>query len=165
MIKKSLIFTKKFVIHAFLKENSINYQVNTKGVLGMIVRNYAGGVVFSEDKVLLFKNENDKWMLPREKLSEGELSNEVALNKIQKESGVSAQIISTVGHTNYDYYAVSRQKPFCNKITWYIMKSQNEKDNEKCTSFFKIDEAMKLIDENQEKSLINLSFKKYKELE
>ncbi|MDQ2086348.1 NUDIX domain-containing protein [Herbivorax sp. ANBcel31] len=122
----------------------------------MIVRNYAGGVVFSGDKVLLEKNEKDKWMLPRGKISDGELSNEVVKKKVEEESGVSAEFVSTAGHTNYEYCPDSRQNPFCNKTTWYIMKSQKENEN-----FFKVDEAMKLIEENQEKSLINLSFKKY----
>ena len=37
----------------------------------MIVRNYAGGVVFSGDRVLLSKNEKDKWMLPKVRLATG----------------------------------------------------------------------------------------------
>ncbi|NLI58866.1 MAG: NUDIX hydrolase [Clostridium sp.] len=121
----------------------------------MIVRNYAGGVVFSGDRVLLSKNEKDKWMLPKSKISNGELSNEVVKRKM-KESGVLAEFVSTAGYTNYEYFSNPHQKPFCNKITWYIMKAQKENEN-----FFKIDEAMKLIEESQEKSLINLSFKKY----
>lgn len=121
----------------------------------MIVRSYAGGVVFSGDKVLLSKNEKDKWMLPRSKISKGELSNEVVKRKMQ-ESGVLAEFVSTAGYTNYEYSSNPRQKPFCNKITWYIMKAQKQNEN-----FFKIDEAMKLIEKNEERSLINLSFKKY----
>ncbi|HHX17748.1 MAG TPA: NUDIX hydrolase [Clostridium sp.] len=121
----------------------------------MIVRNYAGGVVFSGDRVLLSKNEKDKWILPRSKISKGELSNEVVKRKIE-ESGILAEFVSTAGYTNYEYSSNPRQKPFCNKTTWYIMKAQKQNEN-----FFKIDEAMKLIEENQEKSLINLSFKKY----
>lgn len=121
----------------------------------MIVRNYAGGVVFSGDRVLLSKNEKDKWMLPKSKISNGELSNEVVKRKM-KESGVLAEFVSTAGYTNYEYFSNPHQKPFCNKITWYIMKAQKQNEN-----FFKIDEAMKLIEESQEKSLINLSFKKY----
>ena len=121
----------------------------------MIVRNYAGGVVFSGDRVLLSKNEKDKWMLPKSKISNGELSNEVVKRKM-KESGVLAEFVSTAGYTNYEYFSNPHQKPFCNKITWYIMKAQKENEN-----FFKIDEAMKLIEESQEMSLINLSFKKY----
>ena len=121
----------------------------------MIVRNYAGGVVFSGDRVLLSKNEKDKWILPRSKISKGELSNEVVKRKIE-ESGILAEFVSTAGYTNYEYSSNPRQKPFCNKTTWYIMKAQKQNEN-----FFKIDEAMKLIEENQEKPLINLSFKKY----
>jgi hypothetical protein len=93
--------------------------------------------------------------LPKSKISNGELSNEVVKRKM-KESGVLAEFVSTAGYTNYEYFSNPHQKPFCNKITWYIMKAQKENEN-----FFKIDEAMKLIEESQEKSLINLSFKKY----
>ncbi|AUG58802.1 NUDIX hydrolase [Acetivibrio saccincola] len=121
----------------------------------MIVRNYAGGVVFSGDRVLLSKGEGGKWMLPRSKISKGQLSNEVVKKKME-ESGILAEFVSTAGYTNYEYSSNPRQKPFCDKITWYIMKAQKQNDN-----FYKIDEAMKLIEENQEKSLINLSFKKY----
>ena len=119
----------------------------------MIVRNYAGGVVFSGDRVLLSKGEGGKWMLPRSKISKGQLSNEVVKKKME-ESGILAEFVSTAGYTNYEYSSNPRQKPFCDKITWYIMKAQKQNDN-----FYKIDEAMKLIEENQEKSLINLSFK------
>ncbi|NLD48153.1 MAG: NUDIX domain-containing protein [Clostridiaceae bacterium] len=135
----------------------------------MLVRNFAGGVVFSGDKVLLTKNEKDEWVLPRELMHNGELSNEVALKKIRDESGVKVQIISSSGDTNYEYYPATRQKTFCNKTTWYIMKSlnENETQQETCSSkfvnFFNVDEAMNIIGKNQDKSLINLSFKKYKE--
>lgn len=146
-----------------------------KGVLTMLVRNFAGGVVFSGDKVLLVKNEKDEWVLPRKLIHNGELSNEVALKKIRDESGVGVQIISSSGDTNYEYYPATRQKTFCNKTTWYIMKSlnenkplnENENRQEACSSkfadFFNVDEAMNIIRQNQDKSLINLSFKKYKE--
>lgn len=152
-----------------------------KGVLTMLVRNFAGGVVFSGDKVLLVKNEKDEWVLPREFIHNGELSNEVALKKIRDESGIGVQIISSSGDTNYEYYPATRQKTFCNKTTWYIMKSLNENkhfnenkplnENEsrqeayssKFADFFNVDEAMNIIRQNQDKSLINLSFKKYKE--
>lgn len=121
----------------------------------MIIRKYAGGVVFSGDKVLLSKDEKDKWMLPRGKVGNGELSNEVVKRKLE-ESGVLVEFVSNTGHTNYKYCSNPRQNPFCDKITWYIMKAQQQNDN-----FFKIDEAMKLIEGNEEKSLINLFFKKY----
>ncbi|MFZ5989150.1 MAG: NUDIX domain-containing protein [Bacillota bacterium] len=136
----------------------------------MLVRNFVGGVVFSGDKVLLVKNDKNEWVLPREMMHDGELANEVALKKIREESGVPAEIVSPAGQTNYECSCITRQSPFCNKTTWYIMKSLNESENLpedknlKCGSFVKVEEAINLIEPNQDKSLINLSFRKYREL-
>lgn len=141
-----------------------------KGVFIVLVRNYAGGLVFADDKVLLLKNERDEWVLPREILHNGEQSNEVALKKIREQSGVMAEIVSAAGLTNYECPLVNQQRSFLNRITWYIMKSHNDNVNVKHDknpvdgSFFKIEDAMKIIKYNTDKSLINLSFKKFKEM-
>lgn len=139
-----------------------------KGVFAMLVKSFTGGVVFSGDKVLLLRN-GDDWVLPREKLHNGELPNEVALKKISQESGVQAEIVSNVGQTSYECFSSTRQTPFLNKITWYIMKSQQDKvceeKNKKDSAFVNIDEAMNLMKYNQDKSLVNLSFLKYREME
>ncbi|NLL06735.1 MAG: NUDIX domain-containing protein [Clostridiaceae bacterium] len=134
----------------------------------MLVKSFTGGVVFSGNKVLLRKNE-DGWVLPREQLNSGELPNEVALKRISQESGISAEIVSNDGQTSYEYFSTTRQTPFLNKITWYVMKSQNdeikeEKDSKK-SAFVNIDEAMNIMKYNQDKSLVNLSFIKYREME
>jgi len=142
-----------------------------KGVFIMLVRSYVGGVVFSGDKVLLLRNEKDEWVLPRTVMQDGEIPNEVAVKKIGEGSGIAAEIVCTAGQTNYEFSSVTRQKPFCNKTTWYIMKSLNEnlnevrkKDNKpERICFFKVDKAMDIISSNQDKSLVNLSFKKYRE--
>ncbi|WP_010681047.1 NUDIX domain-containing protein [Acetivibrio cellulolyticus] len=137
-----------------------------KGVFAMLVKSFTGGVVFSGDKVLLLKN-GDDWVLPREVLHNGELPNEVALEKITRESGVQAEIVSTVGQTSYECFSTSRQTPFLNKITWYIMKSQNDKVIEEKGNqdsvFVNIDEAMNMMKYSQDKSLVNLSFTKFRE--
>ncbi|AEV70435.1 NUDIX hydrolase [Acetivibrio clariflavus] len=136
----------------------------------MLVRSFAGGVVFSGNKVLLRKCE-DGWVLPREQLRDGELPNEVALNKISQESGIQAEIISNAGQTSYEctYFPMTRQTPFLNKVTWYIMKSRNDKVNEENiknnSAFVNVEEAMNLMKYNQDKSLVNLSFTKYKQME
>jgi hypothetical protein len=141
-----------------------------KGVFIMLVRSFAGGVVFSGDRVLLIKNEKDEWRLPRGKMRDGELPSEVALKKIKENSGVQAEIISADGQTNYEYYPVTQRNLYCNKITWYIMKSLNENDNTlksnnlESGSFFKIDEAMNMIGYSHDRSLLNLSFRKFKQL-
>ena len=137
----------------------------------MLVRNCAGGVVFYDNKVFLLKNEKGEWVLPKGVMRNGDLSNEVALKKVQEEAGISAEIISTAGRTNYEFFSVSRQRPVCNKITWYIMKSPDSNykvsEEEKFTDggFFNIDEAMSRITYSQDKSLLNLSYGKFKEID
>jgi 8-oxo-dGTP pyrophosphatase MutT (NUDIX family) len=136
----------------------------------MLVRNCAGGVVFCGDKVFLLKNEKGEWVLPKGVMRNGDLSNEVALKRVKEEAGISAEIISTAGRTNYEFFSVTRQRPVCNKITWYIMKSPDEKyginEEEKFTGggFFDIDEAMRMVTYSQDKSLLNLSFQKFRDL-
>ncbi|HHV28392.1 NUDIX domain-containing protein [Acetivibrio mesophilus] len=135
----------------------------------MLMRSFAGGVVFSGDKVLLLKNERDEWVLPREVMHDGELSSEVALRKIREESGILPEIVFTAGQTNYEFSSTTCKKPFCNKTTWYIMESLNEENKiEKSRtgfmSFVKIDEAMNLINSGYDKSLVSLAYKKYREM-
>ena len=136
----------------------------------MLVRNCAGGVVFSGEKVLLLKNEKGEWVFPKGVIRPGDLSNEVAVRRVREEAGVTAEIISTAGNTSYEFFSVTRQKPVCNKITWYIMKSPSEdykiseEDKFLDGGFFKIDDALGLITYSQDKSLLHLSYLRYKEL-
>ena len=136
----------------------------------MLVRNCAGGVVFLGDKVFLLKNEKDEWVLPKGVIRTGEFSDEVAIRRVKEEAGIDAQIISTAGNTNYEFFSVTRQRPVCDKITWYIMKSQNDKyevnkeDNFSDGGFFTLEEALEKVTYSQDKSLICLSFNKYREI-
>ena len=92
----------------------------------MLVRNYVGGVVFSGDSVLLLKNEQGEWRLPRKAIRKGENPNEVAVKKIEEGLGIATEIAYTAGQTNYEFSSLTRQKPFWNKTTWYVMKPLNE---------------------------------------
>jgi 8-oxo-dGTP pyrophosphatase MutT (NUDIX family) len=136
----------------------------------MLVRNCAGGIVFCGNKVFLLKNEKDEWVFPKGVIRSGDLSSEVALKRVKEEADIASEIVSTAGHTNYEFFSVTRQKPVCNKIIWYIMKSNNLyykiNEDEKFTDagYFEIDEAMKLVTYSQDKALLNLSFRKFKEL-
>ena len=111
------------------------------------------------NKVFLLKNEKGEWVFPKGVVRK-ELPNEVALRRIKEEGDIASEIISTAGHTNYEFFSVTRQKPVCNKITWYIMKSNNLyykiNDLEKFTDagYFDIEEAMKLVTYSQDKSLL-----------
>ncbi|NMA34263.1 MAG: NUDIX hydrolase [Clostridiaceae bacterium] len=136
----------------------------------MLVRNCAGGVVFCGNKVFLLKNEKGEWVFPKGIVRRGELPNEVALARVKDEGSIEAEIISTAGHTNYEFFSVTRQKPVCNKIIWYIMRSENlqykikEQDKFVDAGYFDVDEAMKLVTYSQDKALLNLSYRKYKDI-
>lgn len=134
----------------------------------MIVRNCAGGVVFSGEKVFLLKNEKGEWVLPKGVIKSGDYPDEVAKKRVKDEAGINAEIITTAGNTNYEFFSVTRQRPVCNKITWFIMKSLDDKyeinkeENFSEGGYFTIDEALEKITYSQDKSLITVSFSKYK---
>lgn len=136
----------------------------------MLVRNCAGGLVFCGNKVFLLRNEKGEWVFPKGVVRNGELPNEVALARVKAEGGITAEIISTAGHTNYEFYSVTRQKPVCNKIIWYIMRTDslqyeiNEHEKFVDGGYFDIDEAMKLVTYSQDKALLNLSYRKYRDI-
>lgn len=135
----------------------------------MLIRNCAGGLVFQDDRVLLTRDEKGNWGFPKGVVRNGELSHETALEKVRRATGVKAEIISTAGLTNYEVFSVTRQKPMCDKTTWYIMKSLDGSQNdyeEGLTGggFFNVEEAMKIIQCNQNRALLRLSHSKYRDL-
>lgn len=136
----------------------------------MLVRNCSGGVVFYQDKVLLLMNEKHEWVFPKGVIRSGDFPDEIALRRVQQEAGVKAKIVSTAGRTNYEFYSISRQRPVCNRITWYIMEAKedtfqfNQSLGFRDGGFFPVEEAINLITYSQDKSLMMLSYQKYKEL-
>lgn len=135
----------------------------------MIFRNCAGGVVFFGDKVFLLQNEKQEWVLPKGIIRSGMLAHEVAVSRVKIECGIDAEIISTAGATSYEFYSLTRKKPVCNEITWYIMGANNDEYSiNKHESFigggyFDVEEAGKLITYSQDKSLVRVSYDKYKQ--
>ena len=135
----------------------------------MIVRNCAGGVVFSGDEVLILKNDNGQWVLPKGKIRNGLLPTETAIGRVEYEAGVNANIVSTVGETNYEFFSLSRKQEVYNRIIWYVMEATDSsydirlEEGFKEGGFYPIDEALGMITHNQDKSLVNLSYKKYLE--
>lgn len=136
----------------------------------MLIRNCAGGVVFDKDKVFLLKNEKGEWVLPKGVIRNDDLPHEVAVRRVKEETGISAEIISPAGQTNYEFFSFTRKRPVCNRITWYIMKSLNsdyavDKNGDfQDGSYFDIDEALERITYSQDKALVRLSYEKYKEM-
>lgn len=136
----------------------------------MLIRNCAGGVVFNGEKVFLLKNEKDEWVLPKGIIRNGDLPYEVAARRVMQETGIAADIVSTAGQTNYEFFSFTRKKPVCNRITWYIMKALDSSYNISKDegfregSYFTLDEALEKITYSQDKALVRLSYEKFKEM-
>ena len=136
----------------------------------MQVRNCSGGVVFSGDRVLLLMNDKHEWVFPKGVIRSGDFPDEVAVRRVQFEGNIKARIVSSAGRTNYEFYSISRQRPVCNKIVWYIMTTEqdtataNEALGFLDAGFFPIEDAMDKVTYSQDKSLLMLSYQKYKEL-
>ncbi|SMP49900.1 NUDIX hydrolase [Anoxynatronum buryatiense] len=136
----------------------------------MIVRNCAGGVVFYANQVFILKNDKDEWVLPKGKIRNDEPAADTAYNRIDIEAGLEAEILSTAGETCYEFFSVTRKQPVCNQIVWYIMNAKSKEFQVNTTEgfvdggFYPIDEAIDKITYSQDRSLISLSYRKYKEM-
>lgn len=134
----------------------------------MIVRHCAGGVVFYANKVLVIKNDRGEWTLPKGKILNGELKTECAKLSVKQETGVDGSVLGVAGDSMYEFFSRSRQQQVCNSVTWYIMETSDtscvlNKELLDC-GFFKVKDAIEKLTHKKEKSLVEISYKKYKEL-
>jgi len=133
----------------------------------MLIRNCAGGIVFHDHKVLILKNEKNEWVFPKGVIRTDDSTETVAKCRVLLEAGVDADIVSTAGMTNYEFYSVSRQRPVCNRITWFVMEAEDDKctpnpvQNFSDGGFFPIDKAVSMITYSQDKSLLMVSYQHY----
>jgi len=134
----------------------------------MIVRRCAGGVVFYANKVLLLKNDRGEWTLPKGKISGGGLPFESAVERVKHESGITAYMVDIAGDTMYEFFSRSRQQEVCNAVMWYVMEAEDTK----CVlapefsegGFYKLKDALGMLTHSKEKALVEISYKKYKDL-
>ena len=136
----------------------------------MIIRNCAGGLVFTGDKVLLIRNDKHEWSFPKGVVAQGASVKASAVSRIEVETGVVSKILAPAGKTNYEFYSITRTKPVHNNISWFVMSSESEETRpnneagvEEC-GFFPVEEALDMITYSQDKSLLMMGFQKYKEL-
>ncbi len=134
----------------------------------MIVRHCAGGVVFQANKVFLVRNDKGEWTLPKGKINDGEFKYESASMRVKEETGLDVNVLEAAGDTMYEFYSQTREQQVCNAVTWYIMDT---KDQEYIISeefieggFYRVKDAIGLLSHSKEISLVEISFKKYKEL-
>lgn len=134
----------------------------------MILRRCAGGIVFYANKVLIIKNDKGEWTIPKGKISDSDIPSEVAPIKVKEEVEVEAKVLDMAGDTMYEFYSRSRQQKVCNAIMWYIMETNNtvyniNDENIVEAGFFKVKDAIDMLTHNREKSLVDISYRKYKD--
>ncbi len=133
----------------------------------MQVRDCAGGVVFCGEKVFLLKNEKGEWELPKGVIRNDTSPENTAILSVLKEGGVHADIVESAGRTYYEFFSVTRQRPVCNRVAWYVMSAESEicfiGEPEKMldAGFYQVAEALEMITYSQDRVLLAQSFKKY----
>lgn len=136
----------------------------------MLFRECAGGIIFHGDKVFLLQNEKGEWCFPKGVLKNGNASATVAVTRAKEEAGINADILSAVGETSYEFYSLTRHAPVCNRIIWFLMQSDSEnfKVNDdlgfKDGGYYNIIDAFDKVTYSQDKSLLNIAYRKLKEL-
>ena len=136
----------------------------------MLIRNCAGGVVFWEDSVLILKNEKGEWSFPKGVIKNERTPNEVAIARVRYESGVKADIVSSVGETSYEFFSTTRRRPVCNRINWFVMEAEkpevsiNKMEGFTDGGFYNYYDALEMITYSQDKSLLKYAYNKYLEV-
>ena len=136
----------------------------------MLLRDCAGGVIFFEDKVFLFLNEKNEWVMPKGLIQENENPQDAAVRRVFEETGIEFEVIEQAGRTYYEFYSITRQAPVCNRIAWYIMQAKSSEfkiaEPEKFSKggFFSIEEAVDMVTYSQDKSLLLQSYKRYQNI-
>ena len=105
---------------------------------------------------------------PKGKVCNDNFQHESAILRVKEETGVDATILDVAGDTMYEFFSRSRQQEVCNAVVWYVMEANSSSykisDDLVDIGFFKVKEALDILSHNKEKSLVDISYKKYKEL-
>lgn len=91
-----------------------------------IYKHSAGGIVFSEGKVLTIKTAKPETVsFPRGKIEEGESIEETAIREVKEETGYDAHIITPVGVDEYEFNM--DENHYCWKVTLFMMALDDKK--------------------------------------
>ncbi|MBR1444806.1 MAG: NUDIX hydrolase [Firmicutes bacterium] len=131
-----------------------------------------GGVVIHKGKVLLlYKNQNGRymgWVMPKGTVEEGETHSQTALREVKEETGVSAEIISYIGKTQYTFHGTN---DMVNKtVHWYLMRSDSFYCKPQAEEFFsdagfyKQHEAYYLLKFHDERQIMRQAYIQYNEM-
>ena len=85
----------------------------------------AGGVVFNQQKKVLFIRRSGIWDLPKGKIDKGEGERECAVREVEEETGVKGLEITDGLKSSYHIYWHT-SKWFLKKTYWFFMKTESD---------------------------------------
>lgn len=88
----------------------------------MIKEYSAGGLVFSDGKLVALKRHNNVWLFPKGHIDPGETAAEAAVREVKEESGLTARIIEKLGTTSYGFFE-SGEEHF-KTVEWFLMEAE-----------------------------------------
>ena len=131
----------------------------------------AGGIVLSEEKILLVKNKKGDsskdsepwWGYPKGHLEEGEKPSEAAVREVFEETGFEVKIVNTKPIAE-SRYAVERNGETVQKTVWFyemevIEAFKNEPDDEiEEIALENFDNALDLLTHDEDRKILKYVF-------
>ena len=125
-----------------------------------LVRNCAGGVVFSDGWVFLLKSDKGEWIMPKGVIRDRASAREVALMRVESEAGIRAEIVGPAGYTRYEFYSQTRRKNVSNRIEWFAMRASDRRyriafeqgflDGD----YYPVETALKMLTHEQDQAIL-----------
>ena len=128
-----------------------------------------GGVIIYRGKALIlyYKNKRDNgWILPKGKLEQKESYRQAAIREVQEEASVKAQILKSLGKTQYNFRHGSQL--FSKTVHWFLMSSVSFyckpqiEENFADVGYYKQHEAYHLLKYQDEKEILCRAFNEYR---
>lgn len=129
-----------------------------------------GGIVIHKGKILLlYKNYNNRysgWVLPKGSMEDEESREETAVREVKEESGASAQIVSYVGETNFNFHVDN--KLIKKTVHWFLMQADSfytkpqREEGFVDSGYYKYHEAYYLLKFDNERDMLEKAYEEYK---
>lgn len=136
----------------------------------MLFRNCAGGLVFFKEKVFLLKNEKEEWVFPKGLIREGMSPKETAAARTLAEAGIRAAALRPAGHTSYEFYSLTRHRPVCNEVSWFLMEAESgdyavsHAEGFRDGGWFDRAESLQKVTYSQDRKLLEEAWRSYEAL-
>ena len=136
----------------------------------------AGGIVLSEDKILLVKNKKGDsstnsepwWGYPKGHLEEGEKPSEAAVREVFEETGFEVKIVNNKPVAE-SRYKIERSRVILQKTVWFyemevVEPFKNEPDDEiDEIALVDFESALNLLTHEEDRKILKYVFNKWKE--